>query len=35
MNDIKVSCIDSRRSAIDSFYTGNDEKILNMMDDFF
>ena len=35
MNDIKVSCIDSRRSAIDSFYTGTDERILNMIDDFF
>ena len=35
MNDIKVSCIDSRRSAIESSYTGNDEKILNMIDDFF
>lgn len=35
MNDIKVSCIDSRRTAIDSTYTGNDEKILNMIDDFF
>lgn len=35
MNDIKVSCIDSRRTAIESTYTGNDEKILNMIDDFF
>lgn len=35
MNDIKTCCIDSRRSAIDSTYTGNDEKILNMIDDFF
>ena len=34
-NNIKVSCIDSRRTAIDSTYTGNDEKILNMIDDFF
>ena len=35
MNDIKVSCIDSRRNAVNSSYTGNDEKILNMIADFF
>ena len=35
MDDIKVCCIDSRRSAIDSTYTGNDEKILKMINDFF
>lgn len=35
MNDIKTCCIDSRRSAIDSTYTGNDQQILNMIDDFF
>lgn len=35
MNDIKTCCIDSRRSAIDSTYMGNDEKILDMIDDFF
>ena len=35
MNDIKTCCIDSRRTAIASTYTGNDEKILSMIDDFF
>lgn len=35
MNDIKTCCIDSRRTAIESTYTGNDEKILNMIDDYF
>ena len=35
MNDIKTCCIDSRKSAITSTYTGNDEKILNMINDFF
>lgn len=35
MNDIKTCCIDSRRTAIASTYTGKDEKILSMIDDFF
>ena len=34
-NNIKISCIDSRRSAIESSYTGSDEKILSMIDDYF
>lgn len=34
-NDIKVSCIDSRRMAIDSTYEGNDPKILEMIDELF
>lgn len=35
MNDIKISCIDSRRNAIESSYTGNDEKILNEINNYF
>lgn len=35
MNDIKTCCIESRRVAINSSYNGNDEKILNMIDNFF
>lgn len=35
MNDIKVSCIDSRKMALMSSYEGNDPKILNMIDEFF
>lgn len=34
MNDIKVSCIDSRKMALMSSYEGNDPKILNMIDEF-
>lgn len=35
MNDIKVSCIDSRKMALTSTYEGNDPKILKMIDEFF
>lgn len=34
-NDIKVSCIDSRKMALSSSYEGNDPKIINMIDEFF
>lgn len=34
-NDIKLSCIDSRKMALLSSCDGNDSKILNIIDDFF
>ena len=35
MNDIKMSCIDSRKVALTSSYEGNDPEILKMIDEFF